>query len=191
MESVTKTNANADSWNGGPAREAAGPATELPGRPEPYFLDAGHGHRRTLLRQLTTTIIGTQESGGKFSIVMLEGPADDRPIPAHYHNQEDEFFYVLEGRLRVWVGDRTRVLYPGDSAFLPATVPHSFRMEGTYTKFMGLNSPGGFETFFDVVGVPTDLFMAPSELVTPTEEQWEQAAAEHDWHSVPDYDFGI
>jgi quercetin dioxygenase-like cupin family protein len=174
----------------GPAVEVTGPAVSLPGHERGYFLDRGHGHRVTLLGQLVTTLVSKNESDGKFSLTVLEGPPDDA-VPAHFHTAESEFWYVLEGSLRVWLGDEQRLLHPGDCAYLPANVVHSFRLEGSYTKFMGFNFPGGFEGFFDVLGKPYDQFMAPVEKVIPTPEQWQEAASKFVWFDVPDYDFGL
>jgi uncharacterized cupin superfamily protein len=36
----------------------------------------------------------------------------------------EEFVYVLEGVLRLWIGDGFYDLYPGDSAYFKSTVKH-------------------------------------------------------------------
>jgi len=45
------------------------------------------------------------------------------------HREEDEGFYLLEGRLRLYVGRRTFLLEPGQSALAPRGVPHTWRVE--------------------------------------------------------------
>lgn len=68
--------------------------------------------------------------------------------PYHVHHQEDEAFYVLEGEIRFFSGDRSWVLGPGGFAFLPRDIPHGFRTEGDVpSRSLLLVTPGGFEGF--------------------------------------------
>ncbi|GGR40156.1 cupin domain-containing protein [Streptomyces aurantiogriseus] len=46
--------------------------------------------------------------------------------PAHFHTKATELFYVLDGRLRVLVGDEVHHLNQGDFLTVPPTVPHAF-----------------------------------------------------------------
>ena len=46
--------------------------------------------------------------------------------PWHVHPEEDEWFYVLEGNLTVYVGDTRLDLGVGGFAFGPKGVPHTF-----------------------------------------------------------------
>lgn len=52
-------------------------------------------------------------------------PCGDSP-PQHVHHTEDEVFHILEGVLRLKVGDAERVLKAGDWAVAPKGVPHAF-----------------------------------------------------------------
>ncbi len=40
--------------------------------------------------------------------------------PLHYHSREDEYSYVLEGRLGALLGDQEVFAGPGDLVFKPA-----------------------------------------------------------------------
>jgi quercetin 2,3-dioxygenase len=182
--------AAAEPFQGVVAREVTGPARELPGTPGGFYLDQGYGHKQSLLSQLITTLVSTRETAGRFSVLLFEGPANE-PIPAHFHTQEDEWYFVLEGKIRWWHGDEHRLLYPGDSVYLPANVIHCFALEGGYNKMIGLNVAAGFEDFFDVIGTPTDAFSAPEQYEIPSEAQWREAAEKFGWHAVPDYDYGL
>ena len=55
-------------------------------------------------------------------LYVLEAGAVDRQQP----HAEDEVYVVLEGRSRFTAGDETRDVGPGDTLFVPATVPHHF-----------------------------------------------------------------
>jgi mannose-6-phosphate isomerase-like protein (cupin superfamily) len=45
----------------------------------------------------------------------------------HQHNQEDEFFYVVSGRLLIDLADHTVELLPGQAFVVPRTVVHRTR----------------------------------------------------------------
>jgi quercetin dioxygenase-like cupin family protein len=187
---MESTNVEApEQYRGIKAIENTAAAQELPGTPEGFYLDQGYGEKNSLLSQLITTLVSTRETGGRFSVLLFEGPANE-PIPAHYHTKEDEWYFVLEGKIRWWHGDEHRLLYPGDSCFLPANVVHCFALEGGYNKMIGLNVAAGFEDFFKVIGTATEAFSAPTEYEMPSEDKWRDAAEKFGWHAVPDYDYG-
>ena len=48
-----------------------------------------------------------------------------RTSTRHWHEQEDEFLYVLSGRVTVVENDGPHVLEPGDAACWPAGVPNA------------------------------------------------------------------
>jgi len=45
----------------------------------------------------------------------------------HHHDEEDEFFYVIDGRLLVDFEDRTEELTPGKGILVPRKVRHKTR----------------------------------------------------------------
>jgi mannose-6-phosphate isomerase-like protein (cupin superfamily) len=55
-------------------------------------------------------------------LYVLQAGAIDRQQP----HTEDEVYVVLEGRSRFTAGGETRDVGPGDTLFVPATVPHHF-----------------------------------------------------------------
>ena len=51
----------------------------------------------------------------------------ERPIaPLHLHRDEDEAWYVLEGKLGFRVGDDEVEAAPGEAVFVPRGTPHSY-----------------------------------------------------------------
>ncbi|MBM3279354.1 MAG: cupin domain-containing protein [Candidatus Handelsmanbacteria bacterium] len=46
---------------------------------------------------------------------------------AHSHADQEQAFYILEGRMEVWVGEQHYLAGPGDCVFLPRGVPHHHR----------------------------------------------------------------
>ena len=60
---------------------------------------------------------------------------------AHAHVDQEQAFYILEGKMEVWVGERSYIVGPGDSVFLPRNVPHRHRNAGeSPLKFLFLSA---------------------------------------------------
>ena len=53
----------------------------------------------------------------------------DGPAP-HVHHDNDELFYVLEGRMRFWVGEQTVEAEAGSFLFVPRGTVHAARNVG-------------------------------------------------------------
>ena len=70
--------------------------------------------------------------------------------PLHYHKAQDEWFYVIRGQFIVRVGDETFNLHPGDSAFAPRNIPHTYAMisEGAGQLLLLYQPAGTMEEFF-------------------------------------------
>ena len=80
------------------------------------------------------------------------------------HPEEDEWFYVLEGELTVWVADTRHTLTPGSFAFGPKGVPHTFYAEAGGARALIGFAPMQFEGFLREVGEPTAERVAPPPL---------------------------
>ena len=154
----------------------------LPGRPVPYFLDAGEGERAHLFDSLVTVLLSGDETDGQFGVFTLEAPRGEA-IPVHRHADVHEIFFVLDGHIRVFVegtdGERTdRLLTPGDFGYVPAGLRHSFRVESHRSKCLGVNT-GGFERFFAAAGRRTDERVPPVPHHIPAPEHLQRAAREY------------
>ena len=91
----------------------------------------------------------TEETGGGFS--MVEHPIAPRAMaaPWHMHTREDEYSYVLEGRMGALLGDDEVYANPGDFVFKPRDQWHTFWNAGdTPCEIVEIIYPAGFENFF-------------------------------------------
>ena len=89
------------------------------------------------------------EAGQRFSLV--EHPMSARALaaPLHRHTREDEYSYVLEGRVGALLGDEVLVGNTGDLIFKPRGQWHTFWNAGEEpARILEIISPGGFENFF-------------------------------------------
>jgi mannose-6-phosphate isomerase-like protein (cupin superfamily) len=125
--------------------------------------------------------ISNRDGDGLLSIIEMDAPYGSMP-PLHIHD-EDEGFYVLEGRLTVFVGDDVLELEPGMSALGPKDVPHVYRVDSEEgARFLIVTSPGRFEDFVRAASAPAEMPVRPTLDGPPTDEQAEaitRAAAEN------------
>lgn len=94
-------------------------------------------------------MIDGKRTGGRFSLV--EHPLPPRALgsPIHTHANEDEYTYVLEGRVGLLLGDEEIEAGPGDLVFKPRGVPHAFWNAGDEpARMLEIISPAGFENYF-------------------------------------------
>jgi quercetin dioxygenase-like cupin family protein len=83
------------------------------------------------------------QTGGRFGLWEAVLPRDAAP-PVHTHPQ-DETFYVLEGKLAVWLGSERTDCETGAVVFAPGGTPHAFRVESDTARLLFLATPAGIE----------------------------------------------
>jgi len=98
----------------------------------------------------------TEETGGGFSLVEHPMPPRRLAAPIHRHSREDEYSFVLEGRMGAILGEEVIHAEAGDFAFKPRDQWHTFWNAGDEPcRILEIISPGGFEHFFDELGAIT------------------------------------
>jgi mannose-6-phosphate isomerase-like protein (cupin superfamily) len=88
-------------------------------------------------------------AAGGFALV--EHPMSPRALaaPLHRHNREDEYSYVLEGRMGALLGDDVLDAGPGDLVLKPRGEWHTFWNAGDEPcRILEIIAPAGFERFF-------------------------------------------
>jgi quercetin dioxygenase-like cupin family protein len=103
-------------------------------------------------------MVSGDESGGGFALV--EHPLKPHALgaPIHRHSREDEYSYVLEGRIGAMLGDEVIFGEPGDLIFKPRDQWHTFWNAGdTDARLLEIISPAGFERYFEEMA---ELFLA-------------------------------
>jgi mannose-6-phosphate isomerase-like protein (cupin superfamily) len=82
---------------------------------------------------------------------LVEHPMSPRALaaPLHRHTREDEYSFVLEGRMGALLGDDVVEAGPGDLVFKPRDQWHTFWNAGDEPcRILEIISPAGFERFF-------------------------------------------
>ena len=129
-------------------------------------------------------MIDGSESGGGFSLVEHPLPPRALAAPLHRHSREDEYSYVLEGRVGALLGDEVVIGEVGDLIFKPRGQWHSFWNAGDApARILEIISPAGFEKYFDeIVEMGGSLRAKPETL----RELAERYGLEVNLASIPD-----
>jgi hypothetical protein len=97
------------------------------------------------------------------------------------HHNEDEWFYVLEGELTIWVDGEVIHAPAGSFAFAPKNLPHTFTVSAPDgARFLLVTEPAGFESFMRLGAEPAKaLTLPPPPLGPPDVERLGVLAAEY------------
>jgi mannose-6-phosphate isomerase-like protein (cupin superfamily) len=110
----------------------------------------GDGQRADFPRLGTRYILRGEDTGGQFALIEHEIPPRALAAPTHTHQQEDEYSYVLSGRVGVQIGDEQAEAGPGELVAKPRGIPHAFWNPGDEpARLLELISPAGFERYFE------------------------------------------
>lgn len=111
---------------------------------------------------------------GRFAAMELLAP-NGFASPLHIHRDEDEFFVVLAGEVRVRHGDDVIEAIAGSLVYGPRNVPHAFHVDSAEARLLLFFGPAGVEGFFREAGKPARTLDLP-----PAGEQFldKQALAE-------------
>jgi mannose-6-phosphate isomerase-like protein (cupin superfamily) len=132
-----------------------------------YALAQDEGEAFWLLGMLEIVKIGRADTEGRYGLIEVVVPPG-LGTPWHLHTEEDEWFYVLEGNMTLYVGDTRLDLTAGGFAFGPKGVPHTFIGGGPdpTRALLGL-APMQFEGFLREVGQPAPARVLPPPLEGP------------------------
>jgi mannose-6-phosphate isomerase-like protein (cupin superfamily) len=94
-------------------------------------------------------VLRAERSDGRFALVEQTIPPRALAAPIHTHEREDEYSFVLAGRLGAQIGDEVVEAGPGDLILKPRGIPHAYWNPGDEeTRLLEIISPGGFEQYF-------------------------------------------
>jgi quercetin dioxygenase-like cupin family protein len=113
-------------------------------------LSAGQGRAGSLGGLGVRFMVTGAQSGGGFSL--LEQPLAPRALaaPLHRHSREDEYSFVLSGRIGALLGDEVVFGEPGDLIFKPRGQWHTYwNAIDAESRMLEIISPAGFEGYFD------------------------------------------
>lgn len=98
------------------------------------------------------TKVSTKDSNG--DLFIFESTRDKKGGPPfHFHYEQDEWWYILEGEFLFKIGDETFTAKAGDSIFGPRMIPHAFSKanDGPARMLIGFQPAGRMEEHFKAV----------------------------------------
>ena len=138
-------------------------ATRFDGSTGPRILGPSDGKAVDLRSLGVRFMIWGEESGGSVSLVEHPIPPRTLVAPLHRHSREDEYSFVIEGRMGAQLGEDVVIAQAGDLVFKPRHQWHTFWNAGDEPcRILEIISPAGFEHFFDEVGELMAATNAPS-----------------------------
>jgi mannose-6-phosphate isomerase-like protein (cupin superfamily) len=119
-----------------------------------YILRPGEGRSIDLRGFRMSVKAADEQTNGAFSLLEAEEPAAFGP-PLHIHRDAAEAFYVLEGEYVIYLDAREFVCPAGSFIFIPAGLPHGFRVGGVASRKLNLYTLAAMVGYFDDVAVAT------------------------------------
>jgi mannose-6-phosphate isomerase-like protein (cupin superfamily) len=97
-------------------------------------------------------VIESSDTDGRFALIEHRIPPRTLAAPTHTHEREDEYSYVLSGRMGAQIGDVVVDAGPGELVVKPRGIPHAFWNSGDEeTVLLEVISPGDFASYFDEI----------------------------------------
>lgn len=104
-------------------------------------------HRSLGVSTITFKVLPTEST----DVLVLENTFHAKGGPArHFHHNQDEWFYAVEGEFLIEIGDNRLRLYPGDSVMAPRRTDHVWAYDGEAMGRMLITflPAGQMEAFF-------------------------------------------
>ena len=93
-------------------------------------------------------LLDGKQTGERFTAFLSISPPGGGPGP-HYHEREDEWFYIVEGRVNFFLDGTWTELSPGDCVYSPRGSVHGFKNNTDQPIRVFINiAPSGIEHFF-------------------------------------------
>jgi quercetin dioxygenase-like cupin family protein len=136
------------------------------GQVTPIVAGPGEGEALWFLGLLATIKSSAGTTDGAVAVIEHLAPRG-AGSPLHVHSREDEWFYVLEGELTIWVDGETIVAPAGSFVFGPKGITHTFIVSSEQARFLLVTEPAGFEQFMRAVGEPAASLEIPPPATEP------------------------
>lgn len=115
-----------------------------------YILQPGEGRPIDLGGFRMSVKATDEQTKGAFALLEAEEPAGFGP-PLHVHRDAAEAFYILEGEYIIFLDGREASCPAGSFIFIPAGMPHGFRVGGVASRKLNLYTPAAMVGYFDEV----------------------------------------
>lgn len=119
--------------------------TELP---KPIVLRPGEGRQIDMGNFRMALKASADDTAGAFSVLEADEPPRFGP-PMHIHHDVAEAFYVTRGEYLIFIGDEEYRCPAGSFIYIPAGVPHGFRVGNVPSSKLNIYTPAAMVGYFD------------------------------------------
>ena len=115
-----------------------------------------------------------KSTNNAYSLIELYATKEGE-VPWHIHHREDESFYVIDGEMSFYIGDKVYKASAGDFVFAPKGIPHRYTVDSPgHVRVLMTFSPSGFENFIRATSTPAESMTPPKP--APIEMDFEELA---------------
>src|ERR1700736_5672764 len=109
---------------------------------------ANEGRTLHAFGHAVVVLLDGKQTGEKFTAFLNISPPGCGP-GLHYHERQDEWFYIVEGRVSFFLNDTWTDMLPGDCVYSPRGSVHGFKNNTDQPIRVFINfTPAGIEGFF-------------------------------------------
>ena len=114
---------------------------------KPFISCPGPENSRAIPGAVFNFLVRGEQTRNSFSLVKIEVQHGNEP-PAHTHSREDEFYYILKGRMKFTVGEQIINAKAGDCVYLPMNISHAFEVKDEKAEVLMWINPATMDQWF-------------------------------------------
>jgi quercetin dioxygenase-like cupin family protein len=138
---------------------------------EAYLYQPGESELRWMGETSTCFLATGALTGGAFALVE-ELAIGGESVPFHKHNSDVESFYVLEGEISFYLGDKPGMrAAAGAFVHIPEGTIHGFRIESEMARYLILTTPHHVE-FYRAITLPEPRAMIDGAAIEQAAQQY-------------------
>lgn len=129
---------------------------------QPIVLRPGEGRSIDLGNFRMSVKASPEQTDGAFSLLEADEPPGFGP-PMHIHRDAAEAFYVTAGEYLIFVRDEQYACPAGSFIYIPAGVPHGFRVGAQPSRKLNIYLPAAMVGYFDELSAALASGMADAD----------------------------
>jgi len=125
-----------------------------------YSLADKEGEAYWFVGALLQLKAGGADTDGRFALLDQTMPPD-YAVPRHIHINEDEAWYLLDGAMTFYCGERVIEASKYSWVFAPRGIPHTFKVGSEGARALTFAFPSSFADFVAELGEPAPQLTVP------------------------------
>ena len=117
-------------------------------RGKAFVLRPGEGREIEMGNFRMSLKASDEETAHAFTLLEAEEPPNFGP-PMHIHHDAAEAFYVVSGEYVIFIADDEHLCPAGSFIYIPAGVPHGFRVGAVPSRKLNIYTPAAMVGYFD------------------------------------------